>query len=79
MISFLFFSFLLTLGHKTLVPALINALAQQGRPDIKVVCGGVIPHQDYDFLYQQGVIAVFGPGTRITEAATKVLNGIPRQ
>jgi methylmalonyl-CoA mutase len=61
-------------GHKSLIPDLINALANVRRPDIKVVCGGVIPSQDYEFLQQQGVIAVFGPGTPIAEAAVNILN-----
>ncbi|WP_349257895.1 methylmalonyl-CoA mutase [Ohtaekwangia sp.] len=60
-------------GHKTLVPQLIEALKRIGRPDIMVVAGGVIPQQDYDFLYNAGVSFVFGPGTVITEAAKDVL------
>jgi methylmalonyl-CoA mutase len=61
-------------GHKTLVPQLIAALKKQKADDILVVCGGVIPAQDYAFLQQAGVAAVFGPGTNIPEAARKVLN-----
>jgi methylmalonyl-CoA mutase len=61
-------------SHKTLVPELIEALAQMGRPDILTVVGGVIPEQDYQFLKEQGVIAVFGPGTVITTAAIDILN-----
>jgi methylmalonyl-CoA mutase len=60
-------------GHKTLVPHLIEALKKAGRKDIVVVCGGVIPAQDYDFLKKSGVAAIFGPGTNIPEAAEKVL------
>jgi methylmalonyl-CoA mutase len=60
-------------GHKTLVPELIAALQKAGRPDILVVTGGVIPRQDYDFLYNAGVTGIFGPGTPVTEAAKVVL------
>ncbi len=60
-------------GHKTLVPQLIKALAKEGATDIKVVCGGVIPPQDYQVLYDAGVAAVYGPGTNIPEAAAEVL------
>jgi methylmalonyl-CoA mutase len=60
-------------GHKTLVPQLIEALRQQGAGDILVVCGGVIPPQDYDLLIDAGVAAVFGPGTNIPVAAGEVL------
>lgn len=63
-------------GHKTLVPELINELKAMGREDIIVVCGGVIPPQDYDFLYNIGVKSIFGPGTRIPIAALKVLKDI---
>jgi len=63
----------LAAGHKTLVPQLIQALKEIGRDDIKVVAGGVIPQNDYDFLYDAGVIAVFGPGTVIPKAATQLL------
>ncbi|MGI9341861.1 MAG: methylmalonyl-CoA mutase [Gammaproteobacteria bacterium] len=61
-------------GHKTLVPQLIEALKQQGAGDILVVCGGVIPPQDYEELMNAGVAAVFGPGTNIPVAASEVLN-----
>ena len=61
-------------GHKTLVPALIEELKKLGREDIMVVAGGVIPPQDHEFLYDSGVIGVFGPGTRIPEAASKMLS-----
>ena len=64
----------LAAGHKTLVPQLIAELAKQGRPDILVVAGGVIPQQDYDFLYQTGVAGIFGPGTVIAKAAVDILN-----
>ena len=61
-------------GHKTLVPQLIAALRQGGAGDILVVCGGVIPPQDYDFLMEAGVSAVYGPGTNIPQAAHEVLD-----
>ena len=60
-------------GHKTLVPKSIEALESVGRGDIKVIAGGVIPPQDYDFLFETGVIGVFGPGTVIAEAASEIL------
>ena len=63
----------LAAGHKTLVPETIKALAELGRDDIYVVVGGVIPHQDYDYLYQQGVAGIFGPGTKIAKAAADIL------
>jgi methylmalonyl-CoA mutase len=63
----------LAAGHKTLIPQLINALKKIGRPDIKVVVGGVIPTQDYNFLYEIGVIGIFGPGTPVAESAKKIL------
>ncbi|MEM9889193.1 MAG: methylmalonyl-CoA mutase family protein, partial [Bacteroidota bacterium] len=63
----------LAAGHKTLVPESIQALAALGRDDILVIVGGVIPPKDYDFLYEQGVAGIFGPGTVITEAAGKIL------
>ena len=61
-------------GHKTLVPLLMDALKEQGGEDIVVVCGGVIPPQDYDFLKKEGVSAIFGPGTNIPKAATNILS-----
>lgn len=64
----------LAAGHKILVPELISCLRQMGRPDIRVVAGGVIPAKDYDFLKREGVIAVFGPGTILSEAACELLN-----
>ena len=60
-------------GHKTLAPQLVQALKDQGAEDILVICGGVIPQQDYDFLYENGVKAIFGPGTNIPEAAQNIL------
>jgi methylmalonyl-CoA mutase len=63
-------------GHKTLVPELASALVEIGRPDIKIVSGGVIPPQDYEFLFDQGVIAIFGPGTAIADAAIDILQKI---
>ncbi len=60
-------------GHKTLAPKLIEALQAQGAGDIIVICGGVIPQQDYDFLKKAGVKAIFGPGTNIPEAAKDIL------
>ena len=60
-------------GHKTLAPKLIEALKAQGADDILVICGGVIPQQDYDFLKKAGVSAIFGPGTNIPEAAREIL------
>jgi len=63
----------LAAGHKTLVPQLIEELKKSGREDILINVGGVIPHQDYDFLYKAGVIAIFGPGTVISEAGIKML------
>jgi len=60
-------------GHKTLAPLLVEALRAQGAGDILVICGGVIPSQDYDFLHRAGVKAIFGPGTNIPEAASNIL------
>ena len=64
----------LAAGHKTLIPKLIEELKKLGREDIMVIAGGVIPQQDYDFLYESGVAGVFGPGTVIAEAAKDILN-----
>ncbi|ATG49516.1 methylmalonyl-CoA mutase [Celeribacter ethanolicus] len=61
-------------GHKTLAPKLIEALKEQGAEDIIVICGGVIPQQDYQFLYDAGVKAIFGPGTNIPAAARQILD-----
>lgn len=69
----------LAAGHKTLIPELVQILKEKGREDILVVCGGVIPPQDYDFLYQQGAAAIFGPGTPIASAAIKILELIQAQ
>ena len=63
----------LAAGHKTLVPQVIEELKKLGREDIMVIVGGVIPPQDYDFLYQSGAVAIFGPGTVISDAAVKLL------
>jgi methylmalonyl-CoA mutase len=63
----------LAAGHKTLVPQVIDELKKLGREDIMVVAGGVIPQQDYDFLYKAGVFGVFGPGTKISKAAQEIL------
>ena len=64
----------LAAGHKTLVPQVIAELKELGREDIMVIAGGVIPKQDYDFLFEAGVIGVFGPGTKIATAAIDILN-----
>jgi len=61
-------------GHKTLAPKLIEALKAAGGGEILVICGGVIPQQDYDFLYEKGVKAIFGPGTNIPGAAKNILD-----
>jgi len=66
----------LAAGHKTLIPQLIEELKKQGAQDIVVVAGGVIPPKDYDFLYQSGVSAIFGPGTKILNSVAKVLDCI---
>jgi len=66
----------LAAGHKTLVPQLVEELRKQGADDIIVIAGGVIPRQDYDFLYQAGVKCIFGPGTPIPDAARDVLRAI---
>ena len=63
----------LAAGHKTLVPAVIEELKKLGREDIMVIAGGVIPSQDYQFLYDAGVVAIFGPGTSITTAGKKIM------
>ncbi len=69
----------LTAGHKALVPQLIAALKKEGGEDILVVVGGIIPPKDYDFLYDQGVVGIFGPGTPITESANQVLNALEKK
>lgn len=63
----------LAAGHKTLVPLLMKSLQKNDARNIKVICGGVIPPQDYDFLYELGVSKVFGPGTNIQEAAIEII------
>lgn len=63
----------LAAGHKTLVPEAIQCLKAYGREDILLIAGGVIPPQDYDFLYNAGVSGIFGPGTKISEAAIQIL------
>ncbi len=63
----------LAAGHKTLVPQVIEELKKYGREDIMVIVGGVIPAQDYQYLFDSGAVAVFGPGTKISEAAIKIL------
>lgn len=63
----------LAAGHKTLVPQIMAELKKLGREDIVVIVGGVIPHQDYEYLYQNGAAAIFGPGTPVTDAAIKIL------
>jgi methylmalonyl-CoA mutase len=63
----------LAAGHKTLVPQAIQELKKLGRDDIMVVVGGVVPPQDYDYLYQHGVVGVFGPGTVLSNAASQIL------
>ena len=63
----------LAAGHKTLIPQVIEELRKLGREDILVIAGGVIPAQDYDFLYKSGVIAIFGPGTKVSEAGREIL------
>ena len=66
-------------GHKTLVPALIEALRRESADDILVVCGGVIPSKDYEFLKKAGVSAIYGPGTNIPAAAAEILSLIRKQ
>ena len=66
-------------GHKTLVPALIEALKREGAGDILVVVGGVIPPRDYAFLKNAGVSAIYGPGTNIPEAAAEILSLIQKR
>lgn len=64
----------LAAGHKTLVPQVIEELQRLGRPDIVVIAGGVIPAQDYDFLYKAGVAAIFGPGSSVTKSACDIMH-----
>ena len=63
----------LAAGHKTLVPKVISALKEFNRKDILVIAGGVIPQQDYDFLFKTGVSGIFGPGSVIAESAIEIL------
>ncbi|MCA0388633.1 MAG: methylmalonyl-CoA mutase [Bacteroidetes bacterium] len=69
----------LAAGHKTLLPKLIEELQKLGREDIIVIVGGVIPHQDYDYLYEHGAFAIFGPGTKIPEAAMKIMEEVHKR
>ncbi len=64
----------LAAGHKTLAPQVIEELKGYGRDDIMVIVGGVIPAQDYEFLFNSGAVGVFGPGTKIAQAAIDILN-----
>lgn len=64
----------LAAGHKTLVPQIIDELKRLGRPDIVVIAGGVIPAQDYDYLYKAGVSAIFGPGSPVAKSACDIMN-----
>jgi methylmalonyl-CoA mutase len=64
----------LAAGHKTLVPQVMEELAKLGREDIIVIAGGVIPAQDYEFLYNAGVAAIFGPGTSVMKSAIEIMN-----
>ena len=63
----------LAAGHKTLVPQVIEELKKLGREDIMVIAGGVIPAQDYDFLYKAGVAAIFGPGSNVAHSACTIM------
>ncbi len=69
----------LAAGHKTLVPQVVQELNQLGRDDIFIVVGGVIPQQDYDYLYQNGADEIFGPGTNLSEAAIEILQEIDQK
>ncbi|NOX18018.1 MAG: methylmalonyl-CoA mutase, partial [Chlorobi bacterium] len=69
----------LAAGHKTLLPKLVEELKKLKRDDIIVIVGGVIPAQDYDYLFQRGAFAVFGPGTKIPEAAKKIMEEVNRR
>jgi methylmalonyl-CoA mutase len=69
----------LAAGHKTLLPQLIEELKKLGREDIIVIVGGVIPAQDYDFLYKHGATAIFGPGTKIPEAAITIMEEVNKR
>jgi len=63
----------LAAGHKTLVPEVISELKKLNKSEVLVIVGGVIPKQDYDFLYKAGAVGIFGPGTKIAEAAQEIL------
>jgi len=69
----------LAAGHKTLLPRLVEELKKLGREDIIVTCGGVIPPQDYEYLYQQGASAIFGPGAKIPGTAIKIMEEINKR
>ncbi len=69
----------LAAGHKTLVPQIIEELKKLGREDILVICGGVIPAQDYQFLYDAGAVAIFGPGTSVAKAGSDILTMLIEQ
>ena len=64
----------LAAGHKTLVPQVMEELKKLGREDIIVIAGGVIPAQDYEYLYNAGVAAIFGPGTSVMKSAIEIMN-----
>ena len=66
-------------GHKTLVPELVKELVQAGAGDVVVICGGVIPPQDYEGLRAAGVSAIYGPGTNIPDAAHEILDLIKQR
>ncbi|MDR2938594.1 MAG: IMP dehydrogenase, partial [Prevotellaceae bacterium] len=63
----------LAAGHKTLVPQVVAELKKLGREDIMVIVGGVIPHQDYQYLYDAGAAAIFGPGSPVSTSAIKIM------
>ncbi|HOD54012.1 MAG TPA: methylmalonyl-CoA mutase, partial [Candidatus Cloacimonadota bacterium] len=69
----------LAAGHKTLLPQLMDELKKAGREDIMVICGGVIPAQDYDYLYENGAAAIFGPGTILPQAAKKIMEELNKR
>ncbi|GLB54186.1 methylmalonyl-CoA mutase [Neptunitalea chrysea] len=69
----------LAAGHKTLVPQVVEELKKYGREDIMVIVGGVIPQQDYDYLFETGAVAVFGPGTKISDAAITILEILSKE
>ena len=69
----------LAAGHKTLLPQLMEELKKRGRGDIMVIVGGVIPAQDYEYLYENGAACIFGPGTVITAAAKEMLTVLNRR